>query len=319
MTIFLAGASGLVGSAFARAAARRGHRVVGTVGGYAGEIEGLASRRQVDLTSEKATTGAVLDVFPQVIVNCAAVSIPEQCETNPALAQAMNVALPTTLARLAHHLSAKILHLSSEQVFDGTRTTPYSARDPVSPINLYGRQKWESERAVHDAAANFALTLRAPLLMGNSLTGQRSNHERLLADWAAGRTPRLFTDEFRQTCTAENLAEVMLELCERDDSRGIYHWAGAELSSRHALGLRIREYFKLTAKQAPIASVTRADVPDAARKRQACLALDIAPLAAKLKTRPQSLASQLEELNVPAPVRTWYFASSAADFDTPSS
>jgi dTDP-4-dehydrorhamnose reductase len=307
MTIFLAGASGLVGSAFARAAARRGHRVIGTVSSVRGEIEGLARQLAIDLTNEAATTAAVLDVFPSAIVNCAAVSVPEQCEANPALAQAMNVALPATLARLAHHLSARFVHLSSEQVFDGTQTSPYSAGDPVSCINLYGRQKLESERLVQAAAGEFSATIRAPLLMGNSAAGQRSNHERLLADWAAGRTPRLFVDEFRQTCTAENLAEVILELCERRDIRGVFHWAGAELISRHALGLRIRDHFKLTEKQAPITSVARADAPEVARKRQPCLALNIAPLAGKLKTRPQTIADQLEELHVPAPVREWYF------------
>jgi dTDP-4-dehydrorhamnose reductase len=163
---------------------------------------------------------------------------------------------------------------------------------------------------VHAAAAEFAVTLRVPLLMGNSVTGQRSNHERLFADWAAGRTPKLFTDEFRQTCTAENLAEVLVEMCERDDLRGVFHWAGVELASRYTLGVRIREHFKLTAEQAPIASITRVEVPEIARKRQACLALEIAPLAGKLKTRPQTIADQLAELNVPPLARDWYFKHS---------
>jgi dTDP-4-dehydrorhamnose reductase len=307
MTIFLAGASGLVGSAFARAAARRGHRVVGTVATYTGEIEGLAAKQTLDLGDEAATTAAVLDHFPDAIVNCAAISVPEQCDANPALAQALNVALPATLARLAHHLGAKLVHLSSEQVFDGTSTRPYSPEDSVSPINLYGRQKVASERAVHAVAPEFAVTIRAPLLMGNSATGRRSLHERLLADWAAGKTPGLFGDELRQPCTAENLAEVMMEVCERNDLQGVFHWAGAELISRHALGVRIREHIKLTERQAPIASVTRASIPDAARKRQACLAVDIMPLVAKLKTRPQSIVAQLDELKIPEPVRTWYF------------
>lgn len=306
MTILLAGASGLVGSAFARAAARRGHRVTGLVGSFAGDIAGLASKRSVDLADEAATTAAVLDAFPQAIVNCAAVSVPEQCEANPALAQQLNVALPATLARLAHHVSARFVHLSSEQAFDGMRRTPYAAGDPVSPINLYGRQKIESERAVQAAAPEFAVTLRAPLLMGNSVAGQRSNHERLFADWAAGKTPKLYLDEFRQTCTAENLAEVMVELCERNDVRGLFHWAGTELISRHALGVRIREHFKLSEKQAPLAAVTRAEQPEAARKRQACLALDLGPFAGRLKTRPQSIAEQLAELHVPPPCRAWY-------------
>lgn len=306
MNILLAGASGLVGSAFAGAASRRGHRVVGLVGGYPGEIAGVAEKRAIDLADETATTRAVLDVFPEAIVNCAAVSVPEACEANPALAQAMNVALPALLARLAHHVSARLVHLSSEQVFAGTQGTPYTSADAPAPINLYARQKWESERAVEAAAPACAVTLRAPLLMGNSLTGQRSSHERLFADWMGGRTPRLYTDEFRQPCTSENLAEVMLELCERNDVHGVFHWAGAELLSRHALGLRIREHFKLTEKQAPLAAVTRADTPEVARKRQPCLALDCAPLTGKLKTRPQTVAEQLEELKVPGPCRAWY-------------
>jgi len=306
MTIFLTGASGLVGSAFARAAARRGHRVIGTVGTQGGKIEGLAEQHPLDLAQNGSVTSALLDHFPQAIVNCAAVSVPEQCEADPARAQALNVELPALLARLAHHVSARFVHLSSEQVFDGTRPAPYRAEDPVAPINLYGRQKVESERLVHQHAAEFAVTVRPPLLMGNSLTGRRSNHERLFADWAAGRTPRLFTDEFRQPCTAENLAEVLVELCERDNVRGVFQWAGTELLSRYELGVRIREQFKLTAAQAPLEAVTRAAVPDVARKRQACLALHIAPLAAQLKTRPQSVAEQLADLNVPVPCREWY-------------
>lgn len=306
MTIFLTGASGLLGAAVARAATRRGHHVVGTLGTFTGPIEGLAARRAVDLADPMAVTAAVLDMFPQAIVNCAAVSVPEQCDADPARAQALNVHLPGTLARLAHHLSARLVHVSSEQVFDGTRTTPYQASDPVAPLNLYGRQKLESERLIQAQAAEFAVTVRAPLLMGNSLSGRRSTHERLLGDWAAGRTPRLFTDEFRQPCTAENLAEVVVELVERENLRGIYHWAGTELLSRHALGLRLRDHFKLTAAQAPIASVTRAEAPELARKRQACLALNLVPLAGRIKTRPQNLDEQLAELNVPPPCREWY-------------
>jgi len=307
MRIFLAGASGLVGSAFAQAAARRGHEVVGTVGTFAGELEGVAKKLTLDLTHEGAVNTAVLEAFPDAIVNCAAVSVPEACDADPVLAQQLNVTLPAALARLAHHLSARLVHLSSEQAFDGARTEPYRRDDPVAPINVYGRQKVESERRVQAAAPDFAVTLRAPLLMGNSAAGKRSLHERMFADWAAGRTPKLFTDEFRQPCTAENLAEAMLELCERPKIVGVHHWAGAELVSRHALGLRIREHFKLSETQAPLAATTRAAVPGAAQKRQACLALDFAPLAGTLKTRPQAIAEQLPQLHVPPPCREWYF------------
>ncbi len=308
MTVFLAGASGLVGAAVAEAAARRGHRVVGVVGTYAGEIPGLAAKLALDLTEVMAVSNAVLEHFPDVIFNCAAISSPEACEADPVRAQALNVTLPATLARLANHVSARFVHVSSEQVFDGTQPKPYAANDVSSPINLYGRQKLESERAVQSAAAEFAVTIRAPLLIGDSLSGRRSVHERLFADWSTGRTVRLFTDELRQPCTAANLAEVIVELGERRDPCGVFHWAGSEVLSRHALGLRVREHFKLTEKQAPIAAVKRAEAPDMAKKRQATLALDLTPLAGILKTRPQTITEQLDELKVPPPYRAWYLA-----------
>jgi len=214
MRILLTGASGLVGAAFTQAAARRGHHVTGLVGGFTGELPGLTRRRSLDLTDEAAVSATVLEVFPDAIVNCAAVGCRGlRCQCRPA-PQTLNVGLPTLLARLAHHREApRLVHLSSEQAFDGSRSTPYAVGDTPSPINLYGRQKIESERTVHATAAEFAVTLRAPLLMGNSPGGKRSTHERLFADWSAGRAAKLYTDEFRQTCTAENLAEAMVELC----------------------------------------------------------------------------------------------------------
>lgn len=306
MKFFLTGASGLVGSAFAQAAARRGHHVTGLVGSFSGTLPGVNEKRSLDLTDDAALTSAVLDAFPDAIVNCAAIAEPAQCDADPARAQALNVALPATLARLAHHLSAKFIHLSSEQVFDGASASPYSLQSATKPINLYGRQKLESERLVHAAAPDFAITLRAPLLTGNSLSGKRSLHERLFADWSAGKAPRVFSDEIRQPCTAGNLADLMLELLERNDARGIYHWAGADALSRLELARRIRAHFKLSETAAPIEAVTRAADPRAASKRQAILTLDLKPLAGKVKTPIETFEAQLDQLIIPAPFQAWY-------------
>jgi dTDP-4-dehydrorhamnose reductase len=306
MKIFLTGASGLVGSAFARAASRRGHHVVGTVGGFAGKLPGVASQLALDLSLPDTVTRPVLEMFPDVIVNCAAVSEPGVCETDPARSDALNIALPTRLAELAHHLGARLVHISSEQVFEGSRTVPYSVTDVVSPINRYGRQKVASETSVISIVPQRAAVVRAPLLMGDSPSGNRALHERLFADWSEGRTPRLYTDEFRQPCTAENLAEVLRELVERPDVNGLLHWAGAELVSRFELGIRIRSHFKLSEGAAPITSITRADTPTIAQQRQACLALDISHLVSRLNTRPETIDEQLVGLRIPAPAREWY-------------
>ncbi|CAM2891208.1 SDR family oxidoreductase [Rariglobus hedericola] len=309
MKILLTGASGLVGSAFAQAATRRGHQVTGLVGNHPGSVPGLAAQRTADLTDEAALTATVLELFPDAIVNCAAISEPAQCDADPARAQALNVALPATLARLANHLSARLVHLSSEQVFDGTSPAPYTVKSPVKPINLYARQKVESERLVHTAAPDFAITLRAPLLTGNSLTGKRSLHERLFADWSAGKTPKVYTDEFRQPCTASNLSDLMVELLERNDARGVFHWAGADTLSRYELARRIRAHFKLSDTAAPLETITRDGDPRAASKRQASLALDLKPLAGVVKTPIETFAAQLDQFIIPPAYRAWYFSA----------
>ncbi len=306
MKILLTGASGLVGAAFAEAAGRRGHQVIGIVGRATFSLPGLAEKRCLDLENAAGVTTLALEVFPDAIVNCAAVAEPAACDADPARAQALNVSLPATLAKLAHHLSARLVHISTEQVFDGTRP-PYAVGDAPRPLNLYGRQKLESERLVHAAAPEFAVTLRAPLLTGNSPGGARSLHERLLADWAAGKTPRLYRDEIRQPCTAGNLAEAMVELCERRDLKGVFHWAGAESLSRVELAKRIRAHFKLSPEAAPIAEANRAEDPAATARRPADLALELKPLAGLLKTPIETFDAQLDQLVLPPPVREWYF------------
>jgi dTDP-4-dehydrorhamnose reductase len=302
MKILLTGASGLVGSRFARAAKRRGHSVVGVVSSWGDSVPGTDTLVRLDLGDPDAVTSLVLDLFPDAVVNAAAISEPAACEAAPDLSHAVNMLLPERLAQAAHHLSARMVHLSSEQVFDGRRA-PYHPNDPVAPVNLYGRQKVASEASVLKFAPVGGVTVRAPLLTGNSLTGKRSLHERLFAAWAAGQRPRLFSDEVRQPCTAENLAEVMLELCERADLVGVFHWAGAEPLSRYEMGRQIAKRFGIP--QDLIESVKRVDDP-ASAWRQPDLSLRCGELAGKLKTRQESFGEQLEKLDVPRPFRSWY-------------
>jgi dTDP-4-dehydrorhamnose reductase len=303
MKLLLTGASGLVGSNIARVAARRSFEVTAVVGHFAGAIPGAARVLALDLASEPAVQRAVLDLFPDVIVNAAAISEPPACDAQPELSHRVNVALPATLAQLAHHLGARLIHLSSEQVFDGTRA-PYRVGDPVSPPNLYARQKAESEQPVGRFAEDEAVTIRLPLLGGNSLTGRRSLHERLFAAWSAGRRARLYSDEIRQPCSAENVAEAVVELCERRDVCGLAHWAGAASLSRLEMGRRIAAAFKLPA-DALIEPARQSDDPGGAL-RQRDLSLDCAPLAGVLKTRQETFDEMLERLVVPPPFRTWY-------------
>ncbi|MCH6257989.1 SDR family oxidoreductase [Puniceicoccaceae bacterium K14] len=304
MKILIIGASGLLGSAFSAAAKRRKHETIGFVGNYSEKVPHLDEQIKIDLRDEAETERVILELFPDAIVNCAAMSQPWQCVENPEESYYLNTLLPEKLARLARHLFATFIHISSEQVFDG-KNAPYQISDSVSPINKYAEQKAESEKRVHHACEEFATTLRIPLLNGNSLSGNRSLHEILMANWAQGKATPLFEDEIRQPCLADNLAQVMVELCERQDLKGIYHWAGARPISRYEMGEQLIKHFGLP--EDFIVKSQRGDDPRFAN-RQANLALDLQPLDGKLKTNPQTFVEQLDSLIVPKPVRAWYNA-----------
>jgi dTDP-4-dehydrorhamnose reductase len=297
MKILLTGASGLVGGAVARLAGAEGHEVIGVVGRWNAPVPGVARQVSLDLQDGAAVAGLVREVRPDWIFNAAAVSEPPQCDAEPEKSRRLNVALPAQLAQAAQAVNARLLHLSTEQVFDGT-AAPYAIGATRRAINLYARQKLESEDVVLTAAPE-SVVLRLPLLMGNSPGGKRSVHERLLMLWADRKPAKLYRDEIRQTCTADSVARAMLEIAGRTDLRGALHWAGAEPLSRFAIGERIREHFGLSEAAAPIIGVNRRDDPAAMASRQADLSLDLAPLDRQLMTRPQTFDEALGELVLP--------------------
>ncbi len=299
MDLLLTGASGLVGGTFARVAAAAGHRVTGVVGRWSGPLPGVDRQVALDLRDAAAVVALVRESRPAVVINAAAISEPAQCEAEPELAWRLNVALPEALARAAGETGARFVHLSTEQVFDGTQP-PYAVDAPRRAINLYARHKLESEDRVLAVAAARSVVLRLPLLMGNSPGGRRSVHERLLMLWADGKPAKLYQDEIRQTCTADSVAEAMAGLCSRPDLQGAFHWAGAEPVSRLEIGRRVRERFGLTEAQGPIIVVSRRDDLAAQASRQADLSLDLAPLNRALTTQPETLAQALAKLTPPA-------------------
>ncbi len=301
MKILVPGASGLVGAAVCHAAARAGHTVVGWHGRNRPPSVAGAAFSQVDLTDAKAVETAAAEADAEVIVNCAALSQPAICEREPELSRRLNVTLPAVLARLAETSGCRLLHLSSEQVFSGETDRPYRPDDAVAPRNVYGRHKVESEQRVFDRAGSLATVIRPPLMAGNSGEGTRSPHEQMLAAWRAGQTPKAFVDEFRQPCSADNLAAVLVELCSRLDCDGLFHWGGRELISRYDLLVAFRRRFGLSESAAPIARQTRAEVPDVARLRPRTLPLDVSALAARIQTKVETLDDLLGTLRWTTP------------------
>ncbi|MBA4136431.1 MAG: NAD(P)-dependent oxidoreductase [Opitutus sp.] len=296
MKILLTGASGLVGSAFARLASASGHEVFGVVGRWSEIVFGVTGLLARDLSDPAQAQALVQGIHPACIINAAAISEPAACEADPARSQQVNVDFPVALAVVAAQARVRLIHLSSEQVFDG-ESAPYRPGDAVRPLNLYGRQKAEAEARVL-AADKHAAVVRLPLLFGNSLTGRRSVHEKFFELWAAGKTAGLFVDERRQVCSAASVAAMLLALAARRDLHGIFHWAGAESVSRHEMGQAICRQFGVDEKW--IRAQRRAELPEFAAKRPRDLSLDCAPLDRELGLPREKFAEAITQLVRPA-------------------
>jgi dTDP-4-dehydrorhamnose reductase len=300
MKVLILGASGLIGSAACAAAVRRGHQVCVLRHQTDPVTRGIAESYTMDATNLPMLTQAIIDLWPDAIINAAALSSPESVDAQPELAEKINVAVPRQLAQLSTHLGTRLIHLSTDMVFDGVGGQAYRSTDLPNPTNLYGQLKLMAEREVLEHNPEDPVVLRVTLTMGNSPGGRRSVHEKLLHSMASGQRVRMATDEIRQPVSAENLAEVMVELIERRDLHGIFHWAGTETLTRYDLACRILRAFRLP--ESLVEPYERhADVPGG---REWSMVLP--PLLGKLRNFPASIATQVEELVVPADLQPWY-------------
>lgn len=303
MKVALFGATGLLGWSVGQAVLRRRYELISFSGNGADDLRGVGRVAPLSLTDDGRLTRTLLDEWPDAIINCSAISSPDTVNESPRESHAINVEATTRLAEIAVHLGARFLHVSSDMVFDGTQS-PYRSTDMPNPLSEYGRQKLEAEKRVLATADENLVVLRITLLNGNSPSGKRSPHERILNGLATGSPPILFDDEIRQPSSAGNVAETMVELMERPNLNGLFHWAGSEEVSRYELGLRILDRFGFSAERIKRGSIEEA--PTELANRPAHLTFELSPLAGKLKTRPADLEEQVRDLVVPAHLYKWY-------------
>ena len=303
MKIAVFGATGLLGSATCRAALRRKYQLTPFSLAGSDDLPEVGPVTALDLTDDSALTRRLLDLWPDAIVNCAAVSSPDTVDADPARAKRVNVDAPERIGQIATHLGSRYIHISTDLVFDGA-DSPYRSTDQPAPVNEYGRQKLEAEKLILKACEDNFVVLRVTLVNGNSPSGKRSQHEKLLRVLSDGQTPTLFEDEFRQPCSADNVGEVLVELCERPQLHGLFHWAGSERISRYELGVRIFEHLGLSPDL--LGKGKRADLAGKAGERPGDLAFVLEPLLGKIKTRPLDVGEQLEEIRIPDDLYDWY-------------
>ncbi len=125
------------------------------------------SSKELDISSQEAVDGAITTHHPEVIINCAAYTAVDNCEEDTELALQVNAKGPENLARSMEARGGRLIHISTDYVFDGNKQIPegYTEDDAVAPLSEYGRSKLCGEQAVTEISSNH-LILRTAWLYG---------------------------------------------------------------------------------------------------------------------------------------------------------
>ena len=212
-----------------------------------------------------AVTTAVNEFRPEAIINAAAYTDVDRAESNPQEAFAANRDGAKNIATASSAVGARLIHISTDYVFDGKRSTPYPPSASPNPINQYGASKLAGELEVLRAGTNVTI-VRTSWVYAE--TG-RNFLTRILGLLSAENAIRVVTDQSGTPTAASDLAQ-MLWVCARDQPRpGILHWTNAGVASWYDFAVAIRELAEehgLVDIRNTIVPISSAEYPAKARR-----------------------------------------------------
>ena len=237
MNILITGVSGLLGVNVALEAAQT-HTVFGVVNRRPIKTQAFTVL-QADLQKKGAVERILDETQPDWVIHCAALADVEACERDPELARALNSELPTQLARHVARGGARLLHVSTDAVFDG-RQGNYGEEDTPNPLSVYAQTKLDGERMVLEANPD-AIIARVNLF-GWSVSGKRSLAEFFFYNLQAGNRVKGFTDVYFCPLLANDMAGIFLRMLEKSLS-GVYHVFSSTSTSKYEFGVAIARKF----------------------------------------------------------------------------
>jgi len=216
---------------------------------------------KLDITEKNEVKRIINDFYPDAIINAAAYTNVDGCETHRELAWKVNVSGVANLAHYAWACDAHVVHISTDYVFDG-ENGPYTEKDRVNPISYYGRTKLASENTLRGSGV-FNTIIRTNVLYGPAKYGRPDFVKWVVSSLRKGDTIRIVTDQINNPTYIDDLVWVIAKVIEYK-KEGLFHIGGKEFLSRYDFTLRIADFFNLDKKR--IVPIETYELNQAARR-----------------------------------------------------
>jgi dTDP-4-dehydrorhamnose reductase len=210
LKVLVTGAGGLVGRAVTSRCTSAGEDIV------------ALDHRRLDISNPQSVRTIIKDARPDVVINCAAWTDVDGCESDPAHAQAANGLGPELLASACHDINALLITISTDYVFDGRKDGFYTQDDQPNPISVYGESKLEGEQRAQ-AASQRTIVVRSGYIFG---VGGNNFLSTFLARVRRGDSLKAISDMTGTPTYAPDLARGLYRLAQIDQP-GIYHVVNA--------------------------------------------------------------------------------------------
>jgi dTDP-4-dehydrorhamnose reductase len=244
MKILITGANGQLGTALR--------------GALSGHDLAPLDHAGLDITDAAAVRQAIAAAKPEIVIHSAAWTDTAGCERDPERAMLVNATGARNVAEAAREAGAAMVHISTNEVFDGEKGAPYDEDDATHAINAYGRSKLAGEEAVREMLPQHYI-VRTSWTYG---PGRASFPEKILQAARSNGRLRLVTDEVATPTLTTDLAAAIAKLIATREF-GIYHLANAGECSRMVWA---EEVLRLAGVEVPIEATTLAEYKSAVRK-----------------------------------------------------
>lgn len=224
MKVLVTGGSGQLGSEVVRLLQEEDHELL------------APGRTSLDFLQPQRVAEVIADSRPDFVINCAAYTQVDRAESEPDMAFVINRDAAGSLAEAVARTGGRLLHVSTDFVFDGKAIEPYRETDTAVPVSVYGHSKLAGEQAVQEALPD-ALILRTAWVYGAHGHNFVKTMLRLAGE---GKPLRVVADQWGSPTWTADIADVIVRLVNHNAS-GLFHFTDAGSTSWHGFACAILE------------------------------------------------------------------------------